>query len=166
MRIAVWLVIAIGCDAGAPTPKKASDTPKTPVPAGPYVVHYDCFHSDLPFGPGSQHRNLTYDLGIKKVTLLEWQTKGEVEELRPDTKPPEPPKPVVTDLSPRHVAALETAVVNVLRGGPYNPEYPVPEGTPCTLRIEASGKEVFKLEKAYTKEKDAPTALITAFAGQ
>jgi hypothetical protein len=161
MRIAVWIVLVIGCDAGAPPPR----TQKA-VPAGPYVVHYDCFHSDQPFGTGSQYRNVAYDLGAKKVTLVAWETKGNDMAAPPPAEAPPPPTPVVSELGAAHVARMEEAVGKVLRGGPYKPEYPVPEGTPCTLRIEAAGTEVFKLEKADTTEKDAASELVLSFAAR
>ena len=156
MRAVLWTVLALGCDAGAPAPKKTTTKPIAP---GPYVVHYDCFHSDEPFGHGTQSRNTTYDLGRKTVTLLAWETKGDELAAPPDQKPSEPPKPVVSELGSAHLARLEAAVAKVLSGGPYKPEYPVPEGTPCTLLVEAAGAEVFKLEK------DAATDLVLALAG-
>ena len=58
------------------------------------------------------------------------------------------------------MTAINAAVEKVLRGGPYKPEYPVPEGTPCTLVIQANGKEVFKLEKAATDNPDDVSELV------
>jgi hypothetical protein len=154
MRIAccVVLVAAAACDQG-----KKSDKPIRPIPVGPYVVHYDCFHSNEPFGKGSQYRNATYDLGAKTFSSQAWELKGEVGE------PNVPPAPTVTPLDPSRTAQILAAVQEVLRGGPYKPEYPVPEGTPCTLKIVADGREVFTLEKAATENKDAVSDLLHAF---
>lgn len=130
------------------------------VPPGPYVVRYDCFHSDQPFGPGNQVRNQSFDLGTKLHTLVEYQYSGEPPANGPDDASVH--APVVSPLSDPRVAMLERAAIAVLRGGPFKPEYPVPEGTPCELAISAGGTEVFKLEKAGTQEKDAASDLVNA----
>jgi hypothetical protein len=178
MRAALVLVVAFACDAGEKSPPKRTPVPDPvttqskdaaqPVKAEPYVIHYDCFHSDMPFGDGSQYRNLTVDLGAKTRTLDAWELTG-----HENDKPPEPPDygppkvehhPEVSPLGPEWIARIETAVAAVLRGGPFKPEFPVPEGTPCDLVIELNGKKLFELEKAYTKENDAATRLVEALA--
>jgi hypothetical protein len=134
-------------------------------PIGPFVVHYDCFHSNAPFGPGEQYRNLTYDLGARTVATQAWETTDDPTKPLLDDKPKPPPKPVVAKLSASHVEAIEAAVAAVLRAGKLEPEYPVPEGTPCTLKIERAGKEVFSLAKASANKKDAATDLLKALGG-
>jgi len=154
MRFAVWLLVAVGCDGGA---RRKTEEIK-PIPVGPYVVHYDCFHSDEPFGKGSQYRNTTYDLGAATLASQSYELSGEVG----PTAPPPPPQPTITPLAPSRVVRIEAAVKAVLRGGPYKPELPGPEGTPCTLKIEADGREVFTLEKAATEQPDLTTDLVRA----
>lgn len=149
MRTALLLLIVIAaCDKG--------EKPKKPIAHGPYVVHYDCFHSDAPFGKGSQYRNQAFDLGAKTYTRQFYEKTGETPE-QPDQPPPPPEThPLAND----HVVKINAAVEKVLRGGPYKPEYPVPEGTPCTLVINAGDKEVFKIDKAAADEPDAVSELV------
>jgi hypothetical protein len=73
------------------------------------------------------------------------------------TKPP-----VVTDVDAARVAVIDAAVAKVLAGGHFEPEYPVPEGTPCKLVISANHTQVFAIDKAYTKQADAVSALVQA----
>lgn len=157
MKRAIVIAFAlVACDQGA---KKSAGTGSATagkaVPAGPYVVHFDCFHSDQPFGPGNQVRNASWDLGAKTMSVVAYEYNSDA--------PPAADAvhaPVVTPLPPDKVTQIETAVVAVLKGGPYKPEYPVPEGTPCTLRITAGGTEVMKLEKADVQQDDAATDLV------
>jgi hypothetical protein len=146
-------------------------------PVGPYVVHYNCFHSNAPFGPGEQYRNTTWDLGAGTVSYQAWETNEGA--AQPDVpEPPQParkkpapvapklpPKPTVSKMPADRVKAAEAAVIEVLRAGELKPEYAVPEGTPCTLQIDTGGKAIFTLEKAFQKEKDAATALLQALGG-
>jgi hypothetical protein len=149
VRTALALLLALAaCDKG--------EKPKKPIVAGPYVVHYDCFHSDAPFGKGSQYRNQAFDLGAKTYTRQFYERSGDTPE-QPDQPPPPPEtQPLADD----HVTKIHAAVERVLRGGPYKPEYPVPEGTPCTLVIDAGTKEVFKIDKAAADEPDAVSELV------
>ena len=147
--LAVLLVLT-ACDRG--------EKPKKPIAAGPYVVHYDCFHSDAPFGKGSQYRNQAFDLGARTYTSQFYERSGDVE--APDKPEPPIPPPVTKALADDHVVAINAAVEKVLRGGPYKPEYPVPEGTPCTLEITANDKQVFKIDKAAADEPDAVSELV------
>ena len=147
MRIALALIVLLAaCDKGARPPKA--------VPPGPYTVRYDCFHSNEPFAKGSQYRNQSFDLGARTYTRHYYELTGEEEE------PPKLPDPETRPLAGDRVTAINAAVEKVLRGGPYNPEYPVPEGTPCTLIISAGPKELFKIEKADAEEPDAVSELV------
>ena len=150
MRTALLLIVLAACDKGE-KPKKAKV-------GGPYVVHYDCFHSDAPFGKGSQYRNQAFDLGAKTYTHQFYERSGEVD--APDKPEPPIPPPETKPLADDHVAKINAAVEKVLSGGPYKPEYPVPEGTPCTLVINAGTKEVFKIDKAAADEPDAVSELV------
>ena len=141
MRRALSIVLLlIGCDQGV---KKAPHDPDKRVPPGPYVIRYDCFHSDQPFGPGNQIRNQSFDLGRKVRTTLAYEYSSDP---LPAGASAVPRVPVDAPIADDKVKRLEAAVVKVLSGGPYKPEYPVPEGTPCDLAISAAGTEVFKLE--------------------
>lgn len=151
MRTALVLVLALAaCDKG--------EKPKKPIVAGPYVVHYDCFHSDAPFGKGSQYRNQAFDLGAKTYTRQFYERSGETEGSDQPEAPIPPPETKL--LAADRVTAINAAVEKVLRGGPYKPEYPVPEGTPCTLVISAGTKELFKIDKAAADEPDAVSELV------
>ena len=149
------LVAALGCDAGD------KRKPKKIIPVGPYIVLYECSHSMEPWGRGGAVRNIKVDLAAKQQELLDYEYSGE------PTPTPEPEhKPVVTPLTDSRVAAIQSAVVAALSGGPYKQELPVPEGTPCTLTIrDTTARELLRLEKAYTKEPDAASELVKAVAG-
>ena len=141
-------------------PIAAADTAKVavqhPVPPGPYVVEYNCFHSDMPWGKGSQFDNRSYDLAAKKATAVAGRDDGV-----PKPEPAPAPKPVVTKLSDERVQKLAAAVAKVLAGGPYAPELPVPEGSPCRLTIYGDKHAVaFAIDKAYTRQADDVTALV------
>jgi hypothetical protein len=155
MRYACLLVVA-ACTKATPPPK--------PLPQGPYVVSYNCFHSDEPFGKGSQYRNLSIDLGALTVTTQNYEVTGtELDRPpQPGVDPRKPPAPTVAKLEASAAGRLRPLVEAVLRGGPYKEELPVPEGAPCTLAITAGGRQVFTIEKAYTNEPDAVTALVKA----
>jgi hypothetical protein len=140
------IVLVAACDRG--------EKPIKPVPPGPYTVRYDCFHSNQPFSKGSQYRNQSFDLGARTYTRQFYELTGE-ESTQPELPPPET-RPLAGD----RVTSINAAVEKVLRGGPYKPEYPVPEGTPCTLLISAGPKELFKIEKAEADEPDAVSELV------
>jgi hypothetical protein len=148
--LAILLLAAASCDG-----KKA--TPSKPITPGPYTVRYDCFHSDQPFGKGSQYRNQSFDLGARTYTRQFYELSGE--DPGPEPAPP-PPPPETKPLAADRVTAINAAVEKTLRGGPYKPEYPVPEGTPCTLVILAGDKELYKIEKAAADEPDAVSELV------
>lgn len=150
MRHALLLVITVAaCDQGAK---------KKIVPPGPYIVRYDCFHSDQPFGAASSVRNLSFDLGAKTVTTLTYAYQSPL-----GADAPSPYGPTVSPLLDPTPAMLEAAVIKVLRGGPYRPEYSASKDRPCELAISAGGVEVFKLAKAALHEQDAATDLVKAF---
>jgi hypothetical protein len=143
------LLLAVGCDKG-----ERSKTQLKAIPPGPYTVRYDCFHSNEPFGKGSQTRNQAFDLGARTYTRHFYEQVEVSNEVRPL------PPPETQPLSGDRVTAINAAVEKVLRGGPYKPEYPVPEGAPCHLVISSGPKELFKIDKAYTKEPDAVSELV------
>ena len=129
-----------------------------PVAPGPYVIAYDCSHSNMPFGKGGWYRNQSIDLGTNKWTILEVTITGEDED-RPGGPPP-PPPPTVTPVSGPVKVQIATTLDRVLGGGPYRPEYPVPEGVPCRLTVSAAGAVVFAIDKADTKEADLVSELV------
>ena len=165
MKRALLLVfVLVACDQGA---KKSAGTGSTAgsgsartVPAGPYVVRFDCVHSNQPFGPGTQVRNAAWDLGAKQLSVLAYEESGEPAEADATER-----TPVVTPLSSDKVAQIEAAVVAVLRGGPDKPAHPQPRGTPCPLGLRAAGPEVVKLEKAEAQIDDAATDLVKTLNG-
>ena len=51
----------------------------------------------------------------------------------------------------------------VLAGGPYEPEYPVPEGVSCHVTLSgATGDPFFQIDKAKRERKDAVNDLLNA----
>jgi len=162
MRAALVLVLLAAChdDAPAPPPQPPPPPPKV-VPAGPYKVSYECSHSNEPFGKGGQVSNQTLDLGAKTRTTLAYTYDGDPAGPTPFVPPP----PAVSQLSDPLVAMMNDAVIKVLSGGPYTPELPPSEGTPCLLTItNASGAQLFRIEKADHAQKDAVSELVRAFA--
>jgi hypothetical protein len=147
LAFALVLVVVAACDKGS--------KPGKPIPPGPYTVRYDCFHSDQPFGNGSQYRNQAFDLGARTYTRQFYELTGE-----PTDESLPIPAPETRPLAADHATKINAAVEKVLRGGPYKPEYPVPEGTPCTLLIQAAGKELFKIEKAAADNPDEVSELV------
>lgn len=69
----------------------------------------------------------------------------------------------MTPLSAGVKRELATAIDKVLCGGPYRPEYPVPEGVPCHLTIRAGDELVFAIDKAYATEDDLVNELVVLF---
>src|SRR5262245_1842460 len=130
-----------------------------PVPPGPYVVAYDCFHSNQPFGEGSWSKSSSADLGAMQWTWLEVTRTTD----DPQPNEPPPPQPTTAPVSAASAATLNAAIAKIFAGGPYKNEYAVPEGTPCTLSITAGGKKVFQIDKAFTNEKDAVNDLVRTF---
>jgi len=134
-----------------------------PVPAGPYLVAYDCSHSNMPFGKGGWSRSTSLDLAKRAWTTLEVTSTGDEDDL-PVATPPPPPRPTVSAASPAVADKIAAAVDKMLAGGPYRSEWPVSEGTPCTLAITTpAGAEVYRIDKAYNVEKDAVNDLIALF---
>jgi hypothetical protein len=134
-----------------------------PIAPGPYVVSYDCTHSNMPFGPGGWSRSQSIDLAAHTWTSLEVTTTGKEDDVPPDRRPA-PPQPTVSKASASVVMLISAAVDKVLRGGPYLGEYPVPEGVPCVLAIRAGPTIVFQIEKAATAERDAVSELVNLFS--
>lgn len=138
-----------------------------PVAPGPYAVAYDCMHSNMPFGKGGWYRNQSADLANNEWALLEVTDPGDDDQPpKPNAPPPPVPEPTITPVSVPVSAKLGGAIDRVLAGGPYRAEYPVPEGTPCTLTIRTTGDNaatVFAIEKADTAEHDAVSDLIVLF---
>jgi hypothetical protein len=160
------VVVVVTVFAGCSAKGSAKDTPdkrdtQQAGPPGPFVVAYDCSHSNMPFGPGGWSRSQSANLATHEWTLLEITTTTNT----PTPTPPPPPEPTVKPMSVDVVAKLQHAVDAVLAGGPYKPEYPVPEGTPCTLTIKNAdtGATVFTLAKADTALHDAVSDLIVLF---
>jgi hypothetical protein len=144
VRTLVALMITFAaCDKGA--------KPRQPFPAGPYTVRYACLHKDEPFGNDWQSRDQSFDLGARTFTQQSFERSDEV-----------PPPPETRPLAADRVVAINAAVEKVLSGGPYKPEFPVPEGTPCTLTITGpGGKSLFKIEKAAAENPDAVSDLVS-----
>jgi len=121
--------------------------------AGPYIVAYDCSHMNAPFGEGGAVFRISYDLGAKTASTLSYEYGKEGPTAIKHV-------PVVKVLAAEKKATLEAAIGKVLGGGPFKPEYPVPEGTSCFLRIAAAGAAVFEVEKSNPQLHDAATDLI------
>ena len=121
-----------------------------------------CSHSDMPFGNGSQMQMAVYDLDRATWTKDSANT--------PSTKDDKPPGPDGTQLehsigklSPGKVDLIRAAVAKVLAGGPYEPEYPVPEGVSCHVTLSgATGDPFFQIDKAKRERKDAVNDLLNA----
>jgi hypothetical protein len=152
---AVWLVALVACAHSA----EAKPHPIV------QTIAYACFHSDQPFGHGQQDRKVAYDLAAATRT----ETNDNV--VNADGPPQEPNAPnkdthtrVVTKLAPARVDALRTAANEVASGGPYKDEYPVSEGTSCTLTLaDPKGAVFFTIVKSDPKIDDAPTRLLKLF---
>ncbi len=122
-----------------------------------------CSHSDMPFGNGSQMSMSVYDLDRATWTMDSVNT--------PSTKHDESPPPPETTkrehsngkIAPAKVELLRAAVAKVLAGGPYEPEYPVPEGISCHMTLSgATGDPFFQIDKANREQKDAVNDLLNA----
>lgn len=168
---AALLLVAAACQSGGekptPTPGSAVVVVAKPdaaapidaavvadaMPKGPYVVAYDCSHMNAPFGEGGSVYRITYDLGEKTVETLSYSYGKEGGTAIKH-------QPTLRTVAPTRIAQLEAAIQKVLSGGPFKPEYPVPEGTRCYLRIAAHGASVFDLEKSNPQLKDPATDLI------
>jgi len=154
-----------GSAAIAPTkpPPPPPNDRKVRVPPDPPAVTsiaFVCSHSDEPFGNGSQLQMSVYDLDLAVWTKDSSNT--------PSTKDRGPPPPAKTEhaqgkITPAKIALLRAAVVKVLAGGPYEPEYPVPEGVSCHMTLAgAKGDPFFQIDKAKREQKDAVNELLNA----
>ena len=121
-----------------------------------------CTHSDMPFGNGSQLWMSVYDLDRAIWTKDSSST--------PNTKDDKPPGLDGTKvehsngtLSPAKIVLIRAALAKVLAGGPYEPEYPVPEGISCHVALSgATGAPFFQVDKARREQKDAVNDLLNA----
>jgi hypothetical protein len=142
-----------------------------PNPPAVAMITFECSHSDMPFGNGSQYSSTVYNLETATWTSDRANT--------PSTKEPEPPPPPPGSkdapkdrtkrehstgaIPPAKVALLRAAVAKVLSGGPYEPEYPVPEGISCHLALAAAAAAPFLVvDKANRENKDAVNDLLNA----
>jgi len=142
-------------EKAAPVTGPSMQALPSPLPPGPYVVRYHCFHSDAPAGTGSQTVERTVDLGAATLTAVD-RFVGD------DTKPPPPTAPKVVQLDAAAATALRTAVDKVVHGGPYRAEPADPEGTACYLAIGTSATTAFfQIDKSLTNERDAVSELVT-----
>ena len=148
-----------------PPPPPPPNDRRVHVPANPPAVAsiaFVCSHSDMPFGNGSQMQMAVYDLDRATWTKDSADT--------PSTKDDKPPGPDGTKvehsigkLSPAKVQLIRAAVAKVLAGGPYEPEFPVPEGVSCHVTLSgATGDPFFRIDKAKREKKDAVNDLLNA----
>lgn len=167
MRYAL-LVLLLGCTkAEQAKPSQGSSDVAVAPPTKPVAkIRWGCFHSNMPWGNGQQSWTVLYDLDAATVTR-------DIDET-PNTPDGVAPPPITDDagdggkhehttkpLSPDVVASLRTGAAKVLAKAPYKPEYPVPEGTPCTLELLGAGDaSLLRVDKADHKEPDAANAFI------
>jgi hypothetical protein len=174
MRGALLVVALIACDSGekkkppegnvtkVTAEGKVTVTP-TVIMYGRVEVTYDCHHSNLPWSKGGSVRNMKWDLMAKTLEVVAYEYGDPTADpVAPEgqAKPHPERKPVVTPLSEARAKEIGDAVLEAVAGGSYKPEHPVPEGTPCTLTIRDEQREWLKLEKAYTKQRDAASDLV------
>jgi hypothetical protein len=152
-------------DPPPPPPPPPPNDRRVRVPADPPAVAsiaFVCDPSDMPFGNGSQMQMSVYDLERAIWTKDSTNT--------PSTKDDKPPGPDGTKLehsngklSPARLLVIRAAVAKVLAGGPYEPEYPVPEGVSCHMTLSgATGDPFFRIDKANREKKDAVNDLLNA----
>ncbi len=160
---------AVAGDAASATvaarpPRSASAVSVPPNPPAVSTVSFDCGHSNMPWGTGSQTSSTVYDLEAGTVTVRTTQTPDAPRDDRPSDVAVAPKTTAATTRVPAaKLAQLRTAVAAVVAGGWYEPEYPVPEGTSCTLSLAARGAPpFFALAKANTANGDAAAALVKA----
>jgi hypothetical protein len=116
----------------------------------------------MPFGNGSQYWSTVYNLDTASWTSDRTDT--------PSTKEEPPPGQENTKrehttgaIPPAKVELLRAAVAKVLSSGPYEPEYPGPEGISCHMALAgATGARFLVVDKADRKQKDAVNDLLNA----
>jgi len=138
--------------------------PANPPPVG--SVAFVCNHSDEPFGNGSFMTMTVYDLD-RGTWTLDSATTPSTKERRVPTAPGDPSdtvtKHAMGKIAPAKLEPLRAAAAKVLTGGPYEPEFPVPEGISCHVTLaDAKGNAFFEIEKAHNDKKDAVNDLLTA----
>jgi hypothetical protein len=152
------IVVTVGCSEQdepslRPSKRLRLVKPQHHPPPGPYVIGYDCSHSNVPFGEGGDVRNISLDLEAKRRVVLAYHYGAGSAQA--------PAFPLATPLSEDEVRKFQTAIDQVLRGGPYRPENPLSEGTPCFLSFSVPGATpFFKIAKATIEQPDAVSALI------
>jgi len=122
----------------------------------------------MPWCDGQQSWSVTYDLDAATLTRTTDETPNSPDGQHgppplPGSDAPDPGKheKIMKPLGADVVATMRTGAAKVLAGGPYEPEYPVPEGTPCTLEIiGADATILLRVDKASQQKKDAANAFI------
>lgn len=155
---------AASVTAAARPPRSASAVSVPPNPPAVSTVAFDCGHSNMPWGTGSQQSSTVYDLEAGTVTVRTTQTPDAPRGDNPTDVAGAPRTTASTTQVPAaKLAQLRTAVAEVVAGGWYEPEYPVPEGTSCTLSLAGRGSPpFFAIAKANTANGDAVAALVKA----
>jgi hypothetical protein len=125
------------------------------------AIAYACFHSDAPFSDGRESSKTTIDL-VAAARTDDSTTVPPGDDKRPPSAPSNATHThVVTKLDARAVQKLRAASDAVADGGPFKPEYPVPEGTSCVLQlVDAHGAAFVEIEKSDPKIDDAATRLV------
>lgn len=121
------------------------------------LLTHQCFHSDQPFGQGSQRWSTVIDLAAGTATYDSEMTKDDQARDGRDRS---------HSTATVDVARLKPFVDALDRGG-FIDEYPVPEGISCTLIVtDASNATVLRVEKQPdAKSNDAVVQLIHALPG-
>lgn len=155
--------------SAAIAPKKVPPPPPPPqndrrvrVPPNPPAVAsiaYVCSHSDTPFGNGSQLSISVYDLDRATWT----RDRADTPSTKDDHIAPTKRDHAAGTIGVTKLQLLRAAVAKVLAGGPYEPEYPMPEGISCHVTLAgATGDPFFQIDKANRELKDAVNDLLNA----
>ena len=149
-RTARWLAIAT---ANAPVYAAAHPTVA--------IITYRCAHSDAPFSDGHESSLTSVDLAAATRTDETTTVPPGDDKRAPGTPSKTTNTHVVTKLEAPRVAGFRTAANAVADGGPFKPEYPVPEGTSCALLLAGADKmPFFQIEKSDPHIDDAATRLV------
>ena len=158
----------------APVPSR-SGVAVPPNPPAISVIGDACVHSNMPWGDGVQRQSRIVDLDAGTITFDSSDTPNTPKGGPVPLPPPPPrghaglapdaapaPRARVVALPPARIATIRAAVATLLAGGPYEPELPPSEGTPCTLTLAAAGaaQPFFTIDKAFRANKDAVSALL------
>jgi hypothetical protein len=124
-------------------------------------IGYTCAHSDMPFSDGHEESRIAIDFAA--ATRTEDSTvvpPGDAKRL-PNTPSKTTHTHDVTKLDAVRLQRLRVAANAVADGGPFKPEYPVPEGTSCTLQLtDVHGASFVQIEKSNPHIDDAATRLV------